>query len=41
MKKAIIGAVALGAVCLTGCMTGRDVGGYSSEVSSPVRVAVK
>lgn len=39
MKTWIIGAAALGATCLWGCATGTTVGGYSSEVSPPTRVA--
>lgn len=39
MKTWIIGAAALGASCLWGCATGTAVSGYSSEVSSPARIA--
>jgi hypothetical protein len=39
MKRLIIGAAALGAVCLWGCQTDTAVGGFSSEVSAPTRVA--
>ena len=39
MKTWIIGAAALGAACLCGCATGTTVGGYSSEVAAPTRIA--
>jgi hypothetical protein len=39
MKRLIIAAAALGAAYLLGCRTDTAVGGYSSEVSSPARVA--
>jgi hypothetical protein len=39
MKRLIIGAAALGAACLWGCQTDTAVGGFSSEVTSPTRVA--
>ena len=39
MKRLIIGAAALGAVGLWGCQTDTAVGGFSSEVTSPTRVA--
>lgn len=39
MKRLIIGAAALGALGLLGCKTETTVGGYSSEVSQPVRIA--
>ncbi|MBN1210458.1 MAG: hypothetical protein JXB05_36730 [Myxococcaceae bacterium] len=39
MKRLIIGVAAAGAACLLGCQTQTAVGGYSSEVASPARVA--
>src|SRR4051812_37068433 len=39
MKRLIIGAAALGALGLLGCKTETTVGGYSSEVLPPTRVA--
>lgn len=39
MKRLIIGAAALGALGLLGCKTETTVGGYSSEVSQPTRIA--
>lgn len=39
MKRLIIGLAAAGAAGLLGCRTDTAVGGYSSEVSGPERVA--
>src|SRR5262245_41636693 len=39
MKRLIIGAAALSAVGLLGCKTETAVGGYSSEVTQPSRIA--
>jgi hypothetical protein len=39
MKRLIIGAAALGALGLLGCKTETAVGGYSSEVAQPTRIA--
>jgi hypothetical protein len=39
MKRLIIGVAAAGAAGLLGCRTDTSVGGYSSEVTAPTRIA--